>query len=970
MNRLLLLCFTFFSLTAHTQPVNYARLVNPFIGTDGHGHTFPGPSRPFGMMQLSPDTRLEGWDGCSGYHYSDTLLYGFSHTHLSGTGVADYCDVLLLPFTGSVQWKNTEYRTPFSHGTEQAHAGYYAVQLDKHAIKAELTTADRSGMHRYRFQPGTTEGRLLIDLVHRDEVLDAALEVVNAYEVRGWRRSRSWAADQQLFFYIRFEQPVIRYELAANDVAQHNAAALQGKHIKAWLGFQLPAAATLQLKIGISAVSMENAQQNLDAEITGWDFDGLVQASEAAWNKELGKIEVKGGTPEERITFYTALYHASLAPNLYTDVNGAYRGTDGRVHNARGFTNYTVFSLWDTYRALHPLMTILNRERTRDWIQTFLHQYQHGGMLPVWELSANETFCMIGYHSVPVIYDAWSKGIRGFDSLLALAAMRSYAEGERFGLAHYRRKGFLSNREEAESVSKTVEYSYDDWCIARFAEALGQTDVAATYYKRAAGYRHLFDPSTGFLRGKVEGFWHHPFVPGEVNNFYTEGNAWQYLFAAQHDVAGMQQLLGGQKAFAAKLQDFFTTSEPLSGRDQADVTGLIGQYAHGNEPSHHAAYLFNHVGQPGRTQELVHRIRSEFYSSKPDGLIGNEDCGQMSAWYVFSALGFYPVTPGSGRYEIGTPLFNEAVLHLENGKQFTIKAKRAAPGAFYVGKVTLNGGPHNASYLLHTAIADGGVLEMELFNQPQSWGSGANALPLQESPVVGFTAVPFFDMSDYTFEKQLEVKLGHISNTAAIYYRLSGTSEAFRRYTRPFTLKRSGTLQLYAVDAGIASPVVEQRLHRLPGGRSITVLSEVHPMYTAGGPQALVDGITGTTNWKTGEWQSYFNRDFEAVLTLNKLRTVRYVGVHVLQDISPWILFPQAVTFEGSADGVHYRTLATVTNTVARDEKTPMVQELGAPVNARVRFIRIRARNGGALPAGHESAGAPSHLFIDEVIIR
>lgn len=952
------------------QQPNYARLVNPFIGTDAHGHTFPGASRPFGMMQLSPDTRLEGWDGCSGYHYSDSLLYGFSHTHLSGTGVADYCDVLLLPFTGNVQWKNTDYRTSFSHTTEQAHAGYYAVQLEKHRIKAELTTAERSGMHRYTFAPTTTEGRLLIDLVHRDEVLDAALEVVNQNEVRGWRRSRSWATDQQLFFYIRFEQPITNYELAAQDVAQAGITALQGKHIKAWLGFQLPAGAPLQLKIGISAVSMENAKQNLDAEIPGWDFDALVQASEAAWNKELGKIEVKGGTQDEKITFYTALYHASLAPNLYTDVNGEYRGTDGQVHTAVGFTNYTVFSLWDTYRALHPLMTIFNRERTRDWIQSFLHQYKQGGMLPVWELSANETFCMIGYHSVPVIYDAWTKGIRGFDSLLALEAMRSYAESDRFGLQHYRRNGFLSNHEEAESVSKTVEYSYDDWCIARFAADLGQHNVAATYYQRAAGYRHLFDPATGFLRGKVEGFWHHPFVAGEVNNFYTEGNAWQYAFAAQHDVAGMMQLLGGREAFAQKLETFFTTNEPLSGRDQADVTGLIGQYAHGNEPSHHTAYLFNHAGKPWRTQELVQRIRAEFYSSKPNGLIGNEDCGQMSAWYVFSALGFYPVTPGNGHYELGTPLFDEAIIHLENGQQFTIKAKRKVPGAFYVESANYNGKPYNNSYLLHEAIAEGGLLEMVLHTTPQSWGSGTDVVPKQELLVTGFTAVPFFAMPDYKFEQQVKVVLRHISNSAALYYRVEGGSKLFQRYSKPFTLQQSRTVEVYAVDDGVASPVIAQRFYRLPGDKNITVLSEVHPMYTAGGAQALVDGIIGTSNWKTGGWQSYFDRDFEAVVDLKAKRTIRYVAVHVLQDVSPWILFPQEVIFEGSTDGLHFTPLTTVANPISKDEKSAQVLELGAAVQTSVRYIRVRARNGGRLPAWHESAGAPSHLFIDEVIIR
>ena len=971
MNRLLLYFFvslTAFSPVAEAQPVSYARLVNPFIGTGGHGHTFPGASLPFGMMQLSPDTRLEGWDGCSGYHYSDSLIYGFSHTHLSGTGIADYCDVLAMPFSGPVYWKNSDYRSPFSHSTEKANAGYYEVLLEKHRINAALTVSARSGMHQYTFPEGEKEGRILLDLVHRDEVLEASLEVVNEYEVRGMRRSRSWAQDQYVYFYIRFEQPIIRYELAENDQPVGKTRSLQSKHIKAWFGFTLPADRNLRMKIGISGVSHETARLNLDTEIPHWNFQQLQQEAEAAWNRELGKIEVKGGSSDEQVVFYTALYHASLAPNLYTDVNGQYRGTDLQVHTAGGFTNYTVFSLWDTYRALHPLMTILNRQRTRDWIHTFLAQYKNGGMLPVWELSGNETFCMIGYHAVPVIVDAWQKGIRDFDAGLALTAMRSYAESNRFGLTAYRDKGFIANNDDHESVSKTAEYAYDDWCIARFAGWLDSAGVRDRYLQRSLHYRNLFDPQTGFLRGKVQGFWFHPFDPAEVNNFYTEANAWQYAFAAQHDVAGLIRLHGGSAAFARRLNELFTTQAPLTGRQQADVTGLIGQYAHGNEPSHHMAYLFNHVGQPHRTQELVHRICREFYGNRPDGLIGNEDCGQMSAWYVLSALGFYPVTPGSGYYELGTPLFDEVILHLEDGNRFTTRSNRSTPGSFYVKGVSINGQHYPKNYLDHAVLAAGGVLEFDLHTQPQLWGSAPENRPVAGVEVPGFLPVPFFAMNQYKFERELQVVAGHVDTAANLYYRIN--EGAFRRYRKPFLLRSPARVELYAENEGLRSPVVQQNFYRIPTDRSIRVLSEVHPMYTAGGPGALIDGITGTSNWKTGEWQSYFGKDLEAVVDLKRVRRLNYLGVHVLQEVSPWILYPQEVQFEASRDGENFFPVVTVRNGMGKEVKGPVVQELGAAVQVKARYIRIRAVNGGVLPDWHESAGSPSHLFIDEVIIR
>lgn len=954
--------------------VNYSALVNPFIGTGGHGHTFPGATRPFGMVQLSPDTRLEGWDGCSGYHYSDQRIYGFSHTHLSGTGVADYCDILLMPFVGEVAWDNRSYSSGFSHEEEKASAGYYEVMLQDYKIHAALTASPRAGMHAYTYGKGTGEERLLIDLKHRDEVLDASLEQVSPTEIRGFRRSRSWAQNQVVYFYIRFSRPVRQLVMALDDQEKPGITKAGGKNLKAWMGFEAGDGQPLLVKVGLSGVSTENARLNLDTEIPHWDFDLVKKEAEKDWNTELGKIEVQGGTRDQQVSFYTALYHTMIAPNLYSDVNGEYRGMDGQVHRAAGYNQYTVFSLWDTYRALHPLHTLLQRERTRDWIRTFLAQYQQGGMLPVWELSANETFCMIGYHSVPVIADAWQKGIHDFDLSLALKAMTDYAESNRFGLDAYRRQGFVSNTEDHESASKTMEYAYDDWCISKFAEWTGQPEIARRYRLRSLQWRNLFDPKSRHIRGKVQGFWMSPFDATEINNFYTEGNAWHYSFAAPHDMEGMIRYYGGEKAFAEKLEELFTTDKKTTGRDQADVTGLIGQYAHGNEPSHHMAYLFNYCGKPWRTQELVSRICKEFYPNSPDGLIGNEDCGQMSAWYVFSALGFYPVTPGSGEYAIGTPLFSEITLHPEGSPAFQIRAKQLEGNNIYVQETRLNGAVYPKNFLRHTDLVRGGDWMLIMGPEPnRAWGVADSCRAKQAVADKDFAAVPFFATETFKFRQPLSVQLGHIDRDAAIWYRVEtpGKSVAqYIRYTKPFILQENATVRMYAQRGAVKSPVVHREFFRLRDDRQVKVESQVHPMYTAGGPEALVDGILGSDNWRAGDWQSYYNQDFVAVVDLKKEQAVTYAGLQVLQDAGPWILYPKEIIIESSADGSTYTPLATVVNTVSKEDRKLQSQVMGAAVKTKARYLRFRAVSGGTLPAWHESAGSPSHLFVGEIVVR
>jgi predicted alpha-1,2-mannosidase len=970
-----LILFFHSSLFAQKDP---ASLVNPFIGTGGHGHTYPGASMPFGMMQLSPDTRMADWDGSSGYHYSDSVIYGFSHTHLSGTGIPDYCDILFMPFTGKVAWDQKDYRSPFSHANEKASPGYYEVLLDKHKIKTRLTTSLRSGMHQYQFTAGTKNASVLIDLKHRDEVLDSWIEQVSPTEIRGMRRSRSWANDQYVFFHAKFERPIkdfvvmVEGKETSTRSKSSSSKKFNGKDIKAYVNFDLTDNSTQQVKIGISAVSAEGAKKNLDTEISDWNFNALQQKARRSWNEELSRIKVKGGTNDQQTAFYTALYHCFLAPNIFQDVDKKYRGTDLKIHEAKDFTNYTVFSLWDTYRAYHPLMTILQKGRTIDWIKTFLAQHRNGGMLPVWELAGNETFCMIGYHSVPVILDAYQKGvIKGSEKEL-LEAMVAYANSNRFGLDHYRANGFLSNEKEHESVSKTLEYAYDDWCIAEFARLTGNEPVYKEFIKRAQYYKNVYDPASKHMRGKVGARWYTPFDAKEINNFYTEANSWQYSFAVPHDIENLIRLHGGKEKFGQKLDELFTTSSATTGREQADVTGLIGQYAHGNEPSHHMAYLFNYIGQPWKTQELIHKINTEFYPNTADGLIGNEDCGQMSAWFVFSAMGFYPVCPGDGQYIIGTPLFDEVSIQLENGKQFIIKANRKDSADIFVSSLSLNGIAHTKSFITHDDLEKGGELVFELTTRKTSWATQAKDIPVTKIQAEQVTAVPFFDVTSNKFRQNMIVDLASIDSGARIYFRMKdeGGSNPFQQYKVPFAIHSSATIESYAELKGVKSHVVDQYFHRIPNNYTIEVKSEVHPMYTAGGNEALLDGLKGTINWRTGDWQSYFDKDFEAVVDLGIEKDINFLAIHVLQDVSPWIVYPKEVIFWVSSDGQNYEEAGRVVNDSDMKMESKGTKEMGLSVVTKARFVKIKAVNGGKLPAWHESAGNATHLFIDEIIIR
>jgi predicted alpha-1,2-mannosidase len=1009
---------------------DFSRYVDPFIGTAGHGHTFPGATMPFGMVQLSPDTRLTGWDGCSGYHYSDNIIYGFSHTHLSGTGISDYGDILLMPTVGhaylhAMQGGNTEkgYASRFSHQNETARPGYYAVKLEDDDIAVELTATNRVGFHRYLFSQ-TDRANIILDLSHRDKVLDSYLRIVDSTHVEGYRRSEAWAKDQIVYFVAEFSQPFLESGISLDDTPSSGFEVAGGRNLKAFFRFSTLKGRPVLTKVAMSAVSIEGARRNLAAELNHWDFERAKSEAASAWNAELSKIEVSGGTAAQLKNFYTALYHTMTAPNLFMDVDGQYRGLDFKTHRAEGFNNYTVFSLWDTFRAAHPLYTIIDQKRTLDFIKTFLAQYEQGGRLPVWELAANETDTMIGYHAVSVIADAAVKGVafkgsRGFDPELAFKAMKHSAELKHFGLAPYVDHGYIGLEEERESVSRTLEYAYDDWCIAQMARMLGHTDDYKRFIRRAQFYKNVFDTESGFMRPRTNADWLTPFDPREVNFSFTEANSWQYTFFVPHDISGLVELMGGKPKFAAKLDQLFAAESKTTGRDQADITGLIGQYAHGNEPSHHMAYLYNYVNQPWKTQARVRRILDEFYKPEPDGLIGNEDCGQMSAWYVLSAAGFYPVTPGSPVYAIGTPLFPEVRFNFENGKRFVIKARGGSQKSIYIQSAKLNGRRYGKSFLNHRDLMAGGELVFEMAARPNlEWGARESDVPVSRIDEQRVVPVPVIRAAGKTFKDRLEitiqgnsdrgrsdrgggdrgggdrgggdrgggdrgssptVKEGSVSRASRVHYTTDGTEPGPRSplFTKSFFIDRSSTIKAIAVDgAGAKSLVATAVYHRIPHNWTINVSSKYNSQYTGGGDFALIDGIRGSTNWSGTAWQGYWGQDLVAVIDLGTIQSVSKLGAGFLQDMASWIWMPRSVDFEISLDGRNFVPAATISNDVPDGSKPnegqgPIIKNFVENIpSQQARYVRIRAHNFGKIPAWHPGSGGDAWIFVDEIIVE
>jgi predicted alpha-1,2-mannosidase len=928
------------------------------------------------MVQLSPDTRVEGWDACAGYHYSDSTILGFSHTHLSGTGIPDYGDILLTPISGPPpDMLRPYYPSRFSHDAEEAHAGYYRVFLDDHRVSAELTATTRVGVHRYSFS-GDVGPTVLVNLLHGlgpDRVTDSHLEVVGPKELAGSRRSSGWAKDQQLFFHIAFSEPFSEVVLLSDDHLRTGTASVRGANVKCAVRFPPKSPNVLMVKVGLSFVSLEGAGGNIEAETPGWDFEGIREGTEIAWEKELGKIRVDGGTEEQRTTFYTALYHAMLAPNAASDTDYQYRSMSGGIAKADGFVPYSVFSLWDTFRAEHPLLSIIDPARTTDFVRSLLAKYEQSGVLPVWELASNETWTMIGYHAVPVIFDAYAKGIRGFDADLAFRAMQTSATLDHFGLKSYRELGYVPADHEGESVSKTLEYAYDDWCIGQMALLLGRHEEAEIYLRRSQSYKNLYDPSTGFMRPKANSSWVEPFDPSSVTFHYTEANAWQYGFLAVQDVQGLIQLMGGREAFAAKLDSLFKASPELRGRHQADITGLIGQYAHGNEPSHHAAWLFNYAGYPAKTQHYVRKILDSLYTARPDGLPGNEDCGQMSAWYVLSAIGLYQVCPGDPVYTIGSPLFPRAVVQLENGKEFVIEAEDLSPSGGFVQSAQLNGQRLEAPFFSHNELAAGGKLQLAMGMNEGAFGHGRGNPFVQATTKTRFVPLPAVHTSGTHFSDSLSLTLSSPEPDARIQYTLDGSipGSSSKVYNRPIVLHETSTLRARAIASdGTMSDVAVAHFSRHEPVGSLTLFSEYSPQYTGGGDNALIDGRRGGSDWRLGAWQGYQGADLVAVVDLGDVRGIKGASLGCLQDENSWIFLPVHVEFSLSEDGIHYDPPVRVLNPVSPGEPGSILREFHAAFNKAARYIRVEAKSLGICPEWHKGKGNKAWLFVDEMVVE
>ena len=955
-------------------------MVNPLIGTGGHGHTFPGVCAPFGMMQLSPDTRFDGWDGCGGYHYSDSIIYGFSHTHLSGTGVPDYGDLLVVPQSGEAKWKGkfedpSGYGARFSHQNEVARLGFYEVLLEDENIRVNLSCTERAGVHQYTFLNANERKYILLDLNYRDKLLKGSFQLLDKQNISGMRSSEAWANEQHFYFHLSTSIPYIAHELRDQD-----------GQMKLLLEFPMDTKELL-IKVGMSHVDAKGAKMNLDAEIPHFSLAQVYNDNLRKWEQELGKIQLGLTDNTTQAIFYTALYHTMVAPNLMSDVDGRYRGRDQKIHQLASLNDkqYTVFSLWDTYRANHPLFTIIDQKRSAAYVRTFLRQYEEGGDLPVWELAGCETECMIGYHSVSVIADAYLKGIRDFDPNLALKAMVSTAKMNEFGKIAYANNGFISASDEPESVSRTLEYAYDDFCIAQMAKALGASDFAQDFELRSYNFINLYDPQTKFMRARRGAQWYGPFDPSEVNFNYTEANSWQYsLYAPQH-IELLTDLIGGPDSLEIWLDRLFTTDMKLSGREQADITGLIGQYAHGNEPSHHMAYLYNFTNAPHKTQLYIDRILHEMYQNAPDGLAGNEDCGQMSAWYVMSALGLYPIAPGKPVYQIGRPSVGNAMIRLENGKSISIACANQAANHPYIQEVKWNGVPLTVLEISHEQLMQGGVLAFVMGPEPSPRVASRNEVVFEKTNNIA--PVPFIKTEERVFADSLlidiaiiELPKAYTPQAAQLFYQVNG--QKWQLYNQAFYIKENTNISIKAgyKKVGEEKPGIQiwtNEVHanfiKKDANIQLQLLSNYSNQYAASGKDALIDGLRGGNEFRTGDYQGYYNQDVKAVIEFTEAQIINSVGVSFIRDQKAWIFAPRQITVEASLNGKDYFTIAQQDLPAATShDKNPFRDEVLIEIDRdkqlKYKSLRYTISNSGLLPYWHLGAGNPTWLFIDELL--
>lgn len=951
--------------------------VNPFVGTGGHGHTYPGASAPFGMMQLSPDTRHDGWDGCSGYHYSDSIIYGFSHTHLSGTGVSDYGDLLIVPQIGKPKLNPSYedvngYQATFSHKNETASPGYYAVSLNNGDMDVNLTVSERAGFHQYIFNKGNGKRFILIDLNYRDELLSSDITIIDKKTISGSRVSRAWANEQFFHFYLQLDTPYQTVKIFKKN----------GTH-KLLLTFP-KSTKQINIKVGMSHVNSGGAKLNVEAELPDWNFDAAKARVQAKWRFELNKIAFYSKDKEVMYNFYTALYHSFLNPNISNDIDGKYRYGD-TIHQLKtgDYDNYTVFSLWDTYRAAHPLYTLTQVERTNAFINTFLRFYDYHKDLPVWELAGNETECMIGYHSVSVISDAFTKGIRDYDVDKALGAMITTSKLDEYGKLEYAKAGFLGTGTEPESVSKTLEYAYDDFCIYQMIKERSKENKmntsfgsASEYYNRSMNFTNIFDPNSKFMRGRRSGQWHSPFDPTEVNFNYTEANSWQYSLYAPHAIGVLRDLIGGKDSLEMWLDRLFTTEMNLSGRQQADITGLIGQYAHGNEPSHHMAYLYNYTNAPEKTQYYIDKIQREMYTNSPNGLSGNEDCGQMSAWYIMSALGLYQIAPSRPYYEFGRPLMNEAKIELDNHKELLFKVNSSKEN-IYIQKVLFNSKELNQNYISHEDLTNGGVLEFVMGAKPNLKRESFPHAPTEMHLPVSVIPVPFFEQENRIFEDNMTISLDAVNrDNRLIVYTTDGsdpkTSSTVNIYSKPFVIDQTTTVRAFMGDSIYASSTITNTFVKKNTNLSIQIKSTYDNQYAASGDFSLIDGIRGGNEFRTGDWQGYWDQNLEATVTFEKPVVLNEVGVGLLSDMKSWVFFPNKlsiIVMYNDGSEIDYNQDIAVE---LEKDMYPHNKNFFAAVDSskKVKQIRIKAIPTAECPEWNLGIGNPTWIFIDEIYFK
>ena len=914
-----------------SYPTQLTGFVDPFIGTGGHGHTYPGATSPFGLVQLSPDTRLDGWDGCGGYHYSDTMIYGFSHTHLQGTGVSDYGDILFMPTNHRIKkadtWKDA-YKSRFNHQDESARPGYYQVKLQDYGITAEMTTTPHTGIHQYTMSPGDS-CRLFIDMMHRDKINYYDIQTIGDTVIHGYRVSHAWATEQHCYFYAVFSKPFKNFTQLEVTYREPNSEGQMSQVYEQVQVFSLQFDPTdkIMVKVGISGTDLEGAQKNVHQEAPHWNFDEYVRSANSIWESTLTKARIADTDAVECEKYYTALYHCYTVPNIWSDVDGRYRGMDNKIHTAEGYKRYTVFSLWDTFRAYHPLMTTIEPERTRDWIHTFLAMYKERGELPVWELAANETYCMIGYHSVPVIVDAYFKGISDFDHRLALEAMIATSNGPQEEKIAYSKLGYVPADQFSESVSKTLEFAYDDWCIAQFALATSRKDIYDIYIQRAQNWKNVYDSKTGFMRPRRNGGFPEPFDPFQVDFNFTEANAWQYALYVPQDIPTLIQYHGGPKAFSQHLDQMFSAEAKTTGREQADITGLIGQYAHGNEPSHHSVFLYAHTGLKEDHEKMrthVQKIMSELYTTEPDGLCGNEDCGQMSAWYVLAKNNIYSTVPGIGGFQVIDQRIKTA--------------------------------PHI------------GLKKVEIMNE----------LPAIRDQLI--TPLPVITGPNAAFEDKAEVYIYNSDRKAQNSSVVNSLNEQGQEYMRP-TENGASITSSFSVFGSTLFKATSFAEGQTPSDTSYAVfykknnaykvleIATYDHQYHAGGDLALIDGLRGSNDFRIGAWQGYRDR-FSLSLDLGSEMNVDQIQFSCLEDIKSWIWYPQAIEVYGSVDGIHYELVANKKLGTPTDDYTPKHDIFAVPVKKKYRYIRVGAdQQFNRIPDWHLGAGGSSWIFLDEILI-